>query len=343
MNGNIPTGSRSLTTFLIFICSLMLGCHRAPSAQDEVSEPAAVNMAVSGAPVSIKPMRGEVRLLGQTVAGRHIFLRSPAAGRVIGLNILTGDRVRRGEVVAHILSREVEAAENGLAVIREIDPAEAPTLARSVKGYVSSVGIPVAVPEDAIVAQRIVSPGQVVADLDRLADLIDPRSVFVNAAVPVDIVGKLRPGMEARVRSPLHPGMDFPARVVGLSPSFNQAGATSDARIAFTGTQRIDEAGAPVEVQVTIRSVAAALVIPVSALFEDAASDSCYVFVAGNDGRAHRRIVTTGIRNESEVQVTSGLELGQIVITSGGYALSDGLKVTVATANNSPLSFGDVK
>jgi len=37
--------------------------------------------------------------------------------------------------------------------------------------------------------------------------------------------------------------------------------------------------------------------------------------------------VATGIRTPAEVQVTQGLKPGDLVITSGGYALSDGLEV----------------
>jgi len=317
------------------IMVFLAGCHSGPSNdEDNAAEPSAITMAVSGARVAAKPMRSELRLLGETVARRHISLRAPAAGRVIGLNIQTGDRVRRGEVVAHLFSREVEAAENGLAVARQIDPGEASSLAESVKHYTHGAGVPVTVPEDAIVAQRTVSPGQLVADLDQLADLIDPRSIFVNAAVPVDDLATIHPGMEAIVTSQLHPGLDFRARVAGISPSFSQAGATSPARIEFTGRERIDEAGAPVEVTITIKSVANATVIPAAALFEDAANQRFYVFVAGNDGRAHRETVTAGMRSRTEIQITSGVQPGQIVVTSGGYALSDGLKITVSISQN---------
>jgi multidrug efflux pump subunit AcrA (membrane-fusion protein) len=52
--------------------------------------------------------------------------------------------------------------------------------------------------------------------------------------------------------------------------------------------------------------------------------------VAGADGRAHRTPISIGIRDGGEVQVTSGLKAGELVITSGGYALADGLRVTVA-------------
>jgi multidrug efflux pump subunit AcrA (membrane-fusion protein) len=276
-----------------------------------------------------KPMRHEMRLLGETVALRHISLRAPSAGRVIGFDLQTGDHVMGGEVVAHILSREIEAAENGLAVARQIDPAEAPSLKDSVRRYTRGRGIAVTVPENAIVAQRMVSSGQIVADLDQLADLIDPRSIFVNAAVPVDDLAAMRPGMEAIVTSALHPGGYFTARVAAISPSFNQAGATSPARIEFTSGERILEAGAPVEAMVTLEYVPDATVIPATALFEDAGNDTFYVFVAGADGRAHRTTVGAGIRQQNEVQITSGLRPGQVVITSGGYALSDGLRVSL--------------
>ena len=52
-----------------------------------------------------------------------------------GLNLQSGDRVRTGEVVAHVINREIEAAEHGLEVAEQIDPAEAAALARSVNRY----------------------------------------------------------------------------------------------------------------------------------------------------------------------------------------------------------------
>jgi membrane fusion protein, multidrug efflux system len=319
--------------FILVIC----GCRSTPSQdEDSAASQAPVTMAVTGTRVVVKPMRSELRLLGATEARRHISLRAPAAGRVIGFNLQIGDRVREGQIVAHILSREVQAAENGLAVARQIDPSEAPILTDSVRRYSRGAGVAVVAQESAVVAQRMVSSGQMVADLDQLADLIDPRSIFVNAAVPVDDLSAIRPGMAASVTSPLYANAEFAGRVAGISPSFNQAGATSPARIEFTGREPIAEAGAPVEVAVTLNSVPSAIVIPAAALFENAANDSFYVFVAGADKKAHRTAVIPGIRQQAEVQITSGLHPGQVVITSGGYALSDGLGISVKLTQTGP-------
>jgi multidrug efflux pump subunit AcrA (membrane-fusion protein) len=319
------------------ILALLAGCHAAgPDASDaqRAPAPAAVVMAVDAARVTVEPISSEIRLLGTTVALRHFTLRAPAAGRVLGLNLQNGDRVRRGEVVAQVVNREVEAAESGLAVAQRIDPAEAPALAQAVKRYNTRTGIAVVAPEDAVVAQRIVSNGQIVADLDLLADLIDPRSVYVEAAVPIGDIAAITPGMKARVTSAIKPGADFPAHVTALSPSFSPGGAIAPARVEFSGADRIERAGAPVEILVTSAYVPSATVIPATALFQDAAIGGWYVFVAGADGRAHRTPITVGIRAQDRAQVTAGVAPGQLVITSGGYALSDGLKVKAAVAQN---------
>lgn len=312
------------------------GCRSGGGASegDDSAAPAAsaVTMAVSAAQVAVSPMRRELRLLGTTVAMRRLQLRAPSAGRVLGFNLQNGDRVRRGQVIAHVLNREVEAAANGLAVAQRLDPAEAPALAQSVKRYSYGGGVAVVAPEDGIVSQRLVSSGQMVNDMDPLAELIDPRSVYVEAAVPIDDLGLIRPGMDATVISPMVPGAAMPARVAALSPSLSPNGATSPARIEFTSGARITQAGAPVEVSITTTSAPDAIVIPTAALFEDAVRDSYYVFVVGADGRAHRTAISTGIRSGNEVQVTSGVKAGDVVITSGGYALADGLKVKVTVA-----------
>jgi membrane fusion protein, multidrug efflux system len=322
---------------ILFAAALMLpigGCRSGSSGagNDEESAPASIAMSVIAAKVKIAPMRDEIRLLGTTAASRHVMLRAPAAGRVLGLHLHSGDVVRRGEVVVRLVNREVEAVENGLAVAQKIDPAEGLGLTRSVKRYIKGPGIEVVAPKDAVVAQLLVGNGQMVADLDALADLMDPRGIFVEAAVPIDMLPSIQPGMSATVTSRLRPGAEFAARVAALSPNFSQGGGSTPARLEFSGPQRIYQAGAPVEVRVTSAYVPDAIVIPAAALFQDAADSSSYVFVAGEDGHAHRTTVSVGIRQRGLMQITSGLRPGELVITSGGYALSDGLKVTVAVA-----------
>jgi multidrug efflux pump subunit AcrA (membrane-fusion protein) len=310
------------------------GCGRTATDEEAPGIPAPkVVLAVSAARAAVEPMSQELALPGVTAALRMLTLRAPAAGRVVGLEVTTGDPVLRGEVVGHIINREEDAAEAGVAAAQTIDPAEAAALARSVKRYSGGPGIPVRVPANALVTQRLVSPGQIVNEFDPLVELVDPSSVYVDAQAPINQLGLLKVGMDATVVSALKPGVVYPARVWSLSPSFSPGGTTAPVWVQFAGQNRISEIGASVEIHVTIRSVPDAIVIPAAALFQDAAHGTYYVFTVGHDSRAHRTVVAVGIRNRSEVQVTHGLNAGETVITSGGYALSDGLEVHATTAS----------
>jgi multidrug efflux pump subunit AcrA (membrane-fusion protein) len=325
---------RCAVAVAVLILALVAAGCRGSAEDEEPSQENANNtvLAVSAARVVVKPMSQQVALLGTTAAIRDLTVRAPAAGRVVGLALQSGDRVSRGQVIAHIVSREAEAAQAGAEIAQKIDPAESALLRHAVKRYTSGPGIPVVAPENAAVAQRLVSPNQLVNEFDPLLSLVDPNSVYVTAQVPIDERGAIKPGMDASVTSSAAPGAHCPARVMALSPSFSAGGTTEPIRVAFIGKDRISQVGAAVEVHVTTKYAPDAIVIPAAALFQDAVHNTYYVFTVGPDGRAHRAAVVPGIRGATEVQVTQGLKAGDTVITSGGYALSDGLRVRAAIA-----------
>ena len=309
---------------------LIAGCRRG-STDDAQPEAVTPTLAVTAAKVTTAPMTKTLRLLGTTAATHQVVLRAPVGGRVTGMHLKIGDRVQKNEQIARVLSLEVEAARQGLAVAKKIDPQDAPRLEQSVNKYGRGNGIPVIAPEGGVVSAPPIVSGQVVAYLDPLADLVDPNSVYVDAAVPAENVHAISIGMPATIKSPLKPNLEMPGRVAAILPNFNAGSATSAVRIEFSGPERILESGAPTEIMVTTHSVPDAIVIPAAALFQDD-NGAFHVFVAGADGRAHRTPVTLGIRNPDQVQVLAGLAPGDSVVTSGGYALSDGLQVSVEPA-----------
>ncbi len=326
--------SRLAAIFAVALAMMLLaGCGGEKTAGGENPTPSNPTLLVSAAKAEIHPMTSELRLLGKTVATHHVIIRAPTAGRVTGMKLVSGDSVRKGQVVAHVINREIEAAEAGLAVARKIDPQDAPALGASVGRYNHSAGIPVVAPESGIVSQPPVSSGQMVADLDTIVDLIDPASLYVDTSVPLSQLSLVRPGMAATVTTPFRPGVEFPARVDAILPSFDATSASSSVRTDFTGPERIAEAGAPVEVRVETASVPDAIVVPGGALFQDEGVEKYHVFVIGADGRAHRTDIKVGLRDGDRVQVTAGIKAGDLVVTSGGYALSDGLAVRVAQGN----------
>ena len=114
----------------VLAAALLAGCGGEKTSGDNDATPSNPVLLVSAARAEIHPMTSELRLLGKTVAMRHVIVRAPTAGRVIGMKLVSGDSVRKGQVVAHVINREIEAAEAGLAVARRIDPQDAAALGR---------------------------------------------------------------------------------------------------------------------------------------------------------------------------------------------------------------------
>jgi multidrug efflux system membrane fusion protein len=81
-------------------------------------------------------------------------------------------------------------------------------------------------------------------------------------------------------------------------------------------------------VAMTAKAVKDALVVPVSAVFKNA-EGADYVVLAGSDEKAHQKTVQVGIRNADLAQILSGINAGDPVITTGGYALPDGTQVKI--------------
>ncbi|MGO9453634.1 MAG: efflux RND transporter periplasmic adaptor subunit [Candidatus Binataceae bacterium] len=318
----------ALASLLIALAS---GCNAGQSAREESPKAGPVPvMLVSATPAIVAPMKSTLRALGTTVASRHVTIRSPASGRVMGVTIKNGAVIHRGQLIGYIVNREIEAAQAGLAIARKLDPQEAAALAQSVDRYDKGDGIPIVAPDSGVVFRAPVTSGQMVADLDPIAELMDPRSIYVEVSIPINEIRLISPGMPTTVTSGLEPGIEFPTRVGAMIPNFDTGSATAPVRLDFIGSRSISDIGAPVEARIVTAVVTDAIVIPAAALFQDLGECRYHVFVAGADGLAHRVDVTIGIHGGANVQVLSGLKAGDEVITSGGYALSDGLHVRIA-------------
>ena len=78
----------------------------------------------------------------------------------------------------------------------------------------------------------------------------------------------------------------------------------------------------------TAKTVKEALIVSTGAVFKSLAG-AAYVLLAGSDGQAHQKSVQVGIRNAEFTQIVSGINAGDPVIISGGYALPDKTKIKV--------------
>ena len=81
-------------------------------------------------------------------------------------------------------------------------------------------------------------------------------------------------------------------------------------------------------VAMTARTAKDTVVVPTAAVFKNAEGAE-YVVLAGSDEKAHQKKVQVGIRSGDDAQIVAGVNPGDPVITSGGYALPDGTQIKI--------------
>ena len=82
-----------------------------------------------------------------------------------------------------------------------------------------------------------------------------------------------------------------------------------------------------VNIQLMVRTIRDAIVVPVSALRHGNEGD--YVFVLNQDRTVAQRPVKAGQATVDKVQIATGLQLGERVVTEGADRLKDGARVTL--------------
>ena len=89
--------------------------------------------------------------------------------------------------------------------------------------------------------------------------------------------------------------------------------------------------GAFADVEVILKRIDGALMVPTQCVIPNLRDKTIYI---AKGGRAEARTVQTGIRTESMVQITSGLEAGDTVVTSSLLFVKPNMDLSVAVAPN---------
>jgi RND family efflux transporter MFP subunit len=185
-------------------------------------------------------------------------------------------------------------------------------------------------PISGVVTDRSLFAGETVAAGSTLLTVMDTSILLAKLHLAQQAAQQLKVGDAATITIP---GRTDPveAKVSLVSPALDPGSTTVEIWLRMNNKNGELKVGTPVHAQITGRQIAQALTVPTSALLT-AQDGSRSVMVIGTDSIAHGRPVSVGITAGDRVQITSGLSSGDMVITSGNYALEDGTKVTIGPA-----------
>ena len=194
-------------------------------------------------------------------------------------------------------------------------------------------------PVDGFVGKRYLDPGAAVSPSAPVASIVAISTVRMVVNVVEKDVKRLTLGMPAHVEVDAFPGERFTGKIARIAPVFDPQTRTAEMEIEVPNANFRLKPGMYARVDLTIDSRENALTVPSNAVIDFEGKTG--VFVAGSAPQpvssppgggaapmtAKFQPVQVGIRDGEQVEITSGLNDGARVITTGATALKDGDRI----------------
>jgi len=166
--------------------------------------------------------------------------------------------------------------------------------------------------------------GESVKPGDRLGRIDSPGRFKLLAQVDEFYLGRTTPGLKGQVDVG---GRIRPIFLSRVNPQVKDR--RFDIELEFTDSPEVDlQPGQSIDTPVTLGSPASARLLPDGAFYTD--TGGSWVFVVSADGRAaERRTVKLGRRSGGQIEVLSGLDEGERVVTSSYASFGDARRLRI--------------
>ncbi len=178
--------------------------------------------------------------------------------------------------------------------------------------------VPVYAEAGGIVAQLDVSEGDYVKPGSPVMRLQSYSSVWIIARIPEQDLALVTTGLEALLNFPSAPGAPISGAIDYIYPTIDAKTRTGNVRIEIDNEQGFLRPGAYADITFDLTGQSR-LSIPTEAILRD--SRGSHVILALGNGRFSSRQIETGLNADGLTEVTSGLEAGEVIVSSGQFLL----------------------
>ena len=248
------------------------------------------------------------------------------------------DPVKKGQPLAQLYVPEwVAAEEEYLSVARMANTPGLETLRDGARQRMRLVGmsedqirsvaasgkvvprVTLTAPISGIVSELSVREGMTVMSGAPMFRINGTRTVWVNAEIPENISGKVRPGSVVEARTPSLEGAVFKGKVSALLPEVNATTRTLKARIELANPKNELAPGMFATVSFAPSGRKDVLLVPSEAVIQTGTRS--VVMVATGKGQFKPVDVEIGSEGGGKTEIRKGLEAGQKVVASGQFLI----------------------
>lgn len=343
--------------FLVVIVLLIAGIivynkvlYPVESAPSGPPKGAVKQMNVTGFVVAPKSLANNILASGSLLASEEVELHPEMAGKIIDLNLNEGRPVTKGTLLVKLFDADLQAqlrkllaqkttaektegrlkqllAINGVGQ-QEYDVAL--TQVNSLQADIDLVQAQISkteirAPFNGIVGLKNVSLGAYVSPTTTIATLqqIDP--LKVDFTIPEKYASLIGNGDAVKFSVD---GFDetFTGKVFAIEPRIDEATRSVKIRAQVNNSKARLYPGAFAKIDLGLKNIDNALMVPTQCIIPEARNKKIIVV---KDGKADFRKVETGIRNESYIQITSGIEAGDTIVTTAIMYVKPGMDLKV--------------
>ena len=308
------------------------------------------DISVSGFVVQPKNLDNGIVASGTLLANEEVELHPEASGKITQLNLNEGNSVSKGTLLVKLFDADLQAqlkklqlqkgsAEKTemrlkqLLAINGIGQQEYDNAVTQINNINADIDLTqaqiskteVRAPFNGVVGLKNVSIGAYVSPTTSIATLqqIDP--LKIDFTVPEKYSSSLGKG-DAIKFAVDGSAETFTGKVFAIEPKIDEATRSIKVRALVANSKTKLFPGAFAKIDLGLKSVEGAMMVPTQCIIPEARNKKLIVV---KDGKAKFVIVETGVRNESYIQITSGVESGDtIVATALMYVKPDaGVKV----------------
>lgn len=307
-------------------------------------------VAVESGKVATVEMPQIITAVGSLRSDESVTLRPEVAGRIIAIKFDEGQRVTKGQTLvqldAAVNQAEVQQARTNLNLAkskyeRAVDLASrnfisgqardesksAYELAQASLALVEAriAKTEIKAPFSGIIGLRVVSIGDYVkegADLVNL-EAIDP--IKIDFRVPENFLRDVKVGQTMKVALDAIPGKTYDGRIIAVNPLLDAAGRSVVVRAQVRNQDTTLRPGMFARINLLTQSKRDAMVVPEEALVPQGADNFLFRIV---DGKANRVKVETGQRRDAKVEILSGIDKDDVIVTAGQARLREGTPVS---------------
>ncbi len=282
----------------------------------------------------------------------EVDLSFETSGKIVEIGFTEGTRVKKGDLLAKIndkplqaqlqkleaqykLAEEKEFRQRSLLnkdaisqesydqIVTELQTIQADI--NLVKARISETEL--RAPFDGIIGLRYMSEGGYATPSSKIARLVKISPLKVEFPIPERYADQVTIGFPVTF---VVDGSNkvFDARVYAVDPQVEEKTRTIVIRAYYRNVNEELKSGRYAAVTLLLSQIENAIAIPSEALIPEMDGEMVYVY---KKGKAESVRVTTGLRTESLVQITSGLNFGDTLLTSGILQLRHNLPVVLDT------------